>query len=115
MFAEEGRHVPFPVRRIFTIYDVVAGATRGGHAHREQGQFLIMLSGGCLVEWDDGDAISTERLYLPTQGIYIPPVTWIVLKKFSPGAICLVLASGHYDEDDYIRDYAEFKQITSRR
>ena len=115
MFAQDGDHIPFTVRRIFAIYDVMAGATRGGHAHREQGQFLIMLLGSCLIEWDDGDTVTAERLDLPTQGLYVPPGTWITLKEFSPSAVCLVLASDHYNEGDYIRDYAEFRQITSRR
>ena len=74
-----------------------------------------MLAGGCRVDWDDGVATATVDLGAPTEGLFVPPGTWIVLREFSPRAVCLVLASDHYKEDDYIRDYAEFRRLTAGR
>jgi hypothetical protein len=108
MFAEEGAHIPFPVKRIFTISDVPAGQKRGGHAHREQHQVLIMLAGGCDVLIDEGSGGRHERLDSPTVGLYVPAQVWVELTQFKPNSICLVLASGQFDEADYIRDYDEF-------
>jgi dTDP-4-dehydrorhamnose 3,5-epimerase-like enzyme len=110
MFAEEARHIPFPVRRLFAIYGVVPGMTRGGHAHREQQQFLIMLSGACNVVIDDGRARVSELMDGPTQGLHIPAGLWIELEDFTAGAIAVVLASDLYDEADYVRNYDEFKR-----
>jgi dTDP-4-dehydrorhamnose 3,5-epimerase-like enzyme len=111
MFGEEGRHIPFAIKRIFAIYDVRQGATRGGHAHRRQEQFIVMLSGACRITIRDGAGIREEVLSGPTMGLYVPPVIWIELSGFSPGAVCLVLASGVYDEADYIREYVEFQNL----
>ena len=107
--AETGPHVPFGVQRIFAIYDVPAGLARGGHAHRRQEQFLIMLAGSCKITAESADSSSEECLVAPTEGLYVPAGVWLELRDFSPGAICLVLASGPFDEADYIRDYGEFK------
>ena len=108
MFAERGRHIPFTVERIFAIYDVAAGNQRGGHAHRAQEQFLIMMAGACTVVIDDGAQRRVESLAHPTEAIYVPAGVWLELKDFSPGAVCLVLSSGPYDESDYVRDYREY-------
>jgi dTDP-4-dehydrorhamnose 3,5-epimerase-like enzyme len=107
--AEGGRHVPFGVQRIFAISDVPAGLARGGHAHRRQEQFLIMLAGSCTITAESADSSSEENLVAPTEGLYVPAGVWLELRDFSPGAICLVLASGPFDEADYIRDYSAFK------
>jgi dTDP-4-dehydrorhamnose 3,5-epimerase-like enzyme len=111
MFAEDGRHVPFPIRRIFAIYDIPSGIARGGHAHRSQEQLLVMLAGACRVVIDEGSSKSEEALNSPTQGLYVPPRVWIELKDFARASVCLVLTSDHYDEHDYIRDYDEFKHL----
>ena len=111
MFAEESRHVPFGIKRIFAIYDVPADGMRGRHAHRAQEQFIIMLSGMCKLTVDDGLTRAEESLSRPTEGIYIPAGLWLELSEFAQGSVCLVLASGPYDEHDYIRDYAEFKRF----
>ena len=111
MFAEMGRHIPFEVRRIFAIYDVPPGSHRAGHAHRAQHQFLIMLAGECKVVVGIGSDRSEIRLAHPTQGLHVPPRTWIDLEEFSAGSVCLVLASGLFDEADYIRDVNEFQRL----
>jgi hypothetical protein len=108
MFAEEDRQVPFAVKRIFAIYDVPVGVGRGGHAHRAQEQFLMMLVGGCTAVIDDGESRVKEPVDTPTEGLYLPAGLWLELEDFTPGAVCVVLASGPYEEADYIRDYAEF-------
>ena len=113
MFGEEGRQIPFAIKRIFALYDVPQGARRGGHAHRRQEQFIIMLAGDCRVVIRDGASEREELLGDPTMGLYVPPIIWIELDAFSPGAVCLVLSSGVYDETDYIRDYAEFETLAS--
>ena len=109
MFAEQGRHIPFAVKRIFAIYDVPLGIGRGGHAHRVQEQFLIMMAGACTVVVDDGACRREESLAHPTEALYVPPGVWLELKDFSPGAVCVVLSSGPYDEADYVRDYGEYR------
>jgi oxalate decarboxylase/phosphoglucose isomerase-like protein (cupin superfamily) len=114
MFGEEGRHIPFAIKRIFAIYDVREGASRGGHAHREQQQFIVMMSGACRIAIQDGSGAREELLSGPTMGLYVPPVTWIELSGFSPGAVCLVLTSGAYDEADYVREHAEFQNLARR-
>lgn len=111
MFAEDDRHIPFRVRRIFSIYDVPSGQTRGAHAHRALHQFIVMLAGGSTVSIDEGRDVGEERLDRPTQGLYVPPLVWTELKEFTPDAVCLVLTSAHFDEADYIRDYDEFHRI----
>lgn len=110
-FVEGERHIPFPVRRVFYLYDVPTGAGRGAHAHRMQHQFLICLSGSFDVELDDGASRRTVHLNRPWKGLHIPPMIWAAEVNFDPGSVCLVLASDHYEESDYIRDYAEFARL----
>ena len=107
-FAEQDHHIPFAVKRIFAIYGMPAGSVRGGHAHRAQQQFLMMLAGQCTIVVDDGRSRVEETLRHPVEALYVPAGLWIELKDFSAGAICVVLASGLYDEADYVRDYREF-------
>lgn len=113
LFGQEPDHVPFAVKRFFALYSVPEGSSRGGHAHREQHQFLIMLQGGCTIALDNGRDRKTLQLCKPTQGLYAPPGTWLDLSAFSAQAICLVLTSDIYRESDYIRDYAAFRQWTA--
>src|SRR5262249_15451610 len=115
MFAEEARHIPFPVKRIFAIYGTPPGKARGDHAHRVQHQFVIMLAGGCTLIVCEEKGKYEERLESPVRGLYVPPLVWLELKDFSAGAVCLVLTSDRYDESDYIRDYAEFRQLAAAR
>jgi hypothetical protein len=113
MFAEDERHIPFRVRRIFAIYQVPAGQTRGAHAHRTYHQFIVMLAGGSTILIDEGAETCEDRLDRPTQGLYVPPLVWIELRDFTPDAVCLVLTSEHFDEADYIRDRVEFQRLVA--
>lgn len=108
-FAQAGDHLPFVPKRIFYLYDVAPGAKRGGHAHIAQHQFLIVPAGRCRVTVDDGRTRQDVALENPAQGLYVPPMLWLDLDNFSPGAVCLVLTSDVYDEADYIRDMAQFR------
>jgi dTDP-4-dehydrorhamnose 3,5-epimerase-like enzyme len=111
MFAEVNRHIPFEVRRIFSIYGVSPGHERASHAHRTNHQFIIMLAGSCAVEIDEGADIWRARLDAPYQGLHVPPLVWITLTNFTTDAVCLVLASEFYDPAEYIRDRGEFRQL----
>ena len=111
VFAQQGDQIPFEVRRIFFLYDVAQGATRGGHAHFRQHQFLIMMSGTCTLIVDDGSKYNSIKLSLGSEAVYVPPMLWVELADFSENSICCVLASGRYDEGDYIRDYERFRAL----
>lgn len=105
---ENSYSIPFDVERVYYLYDVPAGEERGGHAHKELQQFVIAVSGSFDVIIDDGRERKTVTLNRPSKGLHIRPGIWRELNNFSSGAVCLVLASHHYDEDDYIRDYKAF-------
>ena len=107
-FVEGGRLVPFEIKRVYYVYGVPSGTPRSGHAHRAMDQVLIPIGGGFNVELDDGTCKRTMRLEQPQFGLYIRSLVWRQVAEFSPGAICLALASTYYDEADYIRDYADF-------
>lgn len=113
-FIEGNRHAPFAIERVFYLYDVPTGADRGAHAHREQHQFLICLSGSFDVELDDGKERRVVHLNRPWKGLHIPPMIWAAEVNFDAGTVCLVLASANYLEEDYIRDYAEFLALRGR-
>ena len=100
--------VPFEIKRAYWVYDVPGGGSRGGHAHKRLHQFVIAVSGSFLVTLDNGFERQTVLLNHPYQGLLIDTGIWRTLDDFSSGAVCLVLASEHYDEDDYIYDYDEF-------
>ena len=103
-------NIPFSVKRIYYLYDIPSGSERGGHAHKDLHQLIIAISGSFDITLDDGTTKKTVRLNRPNFGLFIVPGIWRELKEFSSGSICLVLASNKYDEDDYIRSYAEFKE-----
>ena len=105
---ENGITVPFDTKRVYYLYDVPGGMNRGGHAHKELKQLIVAASGCFTVELDDGSVKRTLTLNRPYQGLYVVPGIWRVLKDFSSGSVCLVLASEKYDPQDYIRDYDEF-------
>ncbi len=105
---EGGKTVPFPVRRVYYLYDVPGGESRGGHAHRGLYQLLVAASGSFSVTLDDGRVKRTFLLNRPYQALLIVPGIWRTLDDFSSGSVCLVLASHVYDEADYIREYNEF-------
>jgi hypothetical protein len=107
-FVEGEHHVPFPIRRIFYIYDVPPGAERGAHALKACHQCLIAVSGSFDLLLDDGRRTRTIHLDQPTTGICVPPLIWRHMAGFAPGTVCLVLASEPYAEADYYRDYPAF-------
>lgn len=104
----ENTDIPFNVRRVYYLYNVPAGSTRGGHAHKNLQQIIIALSGSFRVTVNDGAEESTFCLRDPQQGLYLERLVWRELDEFSQGAVCMVLASDEYLENDYIRDRADF-------
>ena len=104
-------NVPFKISRVFYIYDIPGGNDRGAHAHKECHQFLIAASGSFEIELDDGKTKRTVLLNRPYFGLYLPPGIWAAEKGFSSGAVCLVLTSHKYDENDYIRKYSEYLEL----
>ena len=102
--------IPFDIKRIYYLYDIPGGSTRGGHAHKELQQFIVSVSGSFDVVLDDGSDRKTIRLNRPYHGLFIPQMIWREIVNFSTGGICLVLASLPYNEDEYIRDYDLFLQ-----
>lgn len=103
--------LPFEFKRIYYLYDVPGGAERGGHSHIEQHEFLIALSGSFEVLLHDGKNKTIVNLNIPNKGLLIPRGIWRELKNFSSGAVCLVIASEVYLEEDYIRDFNEFLEF----
>lgn len=101
--------IPFDIKRVYYLYDVPSGAYRGGHAHKEQLEFLIALSGSFEVVLKDGKSSQKVMLNKPDEGLLIPTGIWRELENFSSGSVCLVLASDVFDEDDYIRNFKTFK------
>lgn len=103
--------LPFTVRRVYYIFDVQPGSERGGHAHRTLDRCLVALAGGFRVTLDGTDSV---RLYRPDRALHVGRMRWLELTDFSPGSVCLVLASAEYDAEDYIRDRSEWSSLTSR-
>lgn len=105
---ENGKTLPFDVKRVYYLYDVPGGENRGSHAHRKLEQLIVAASGSFRVTLDDGNVKRSFVLNRPYQGLYVKPGMWRDLEDFSSGAVCLVLASEIYNPEDYIRDYDEF-------
>ena len=105
------KNLPFIPRRVFYLYDIPAGESRGAHAHKKCHQFIIAASGSFEIALDDGINKRTVSLNRPFYGLHIPPGIWAHELNFSSGAICLVLASHSYNEGDYIRRYTDFINI----
>lgn len=112
-FIEENNHVPFPIKRIYYLYDVPSGATRGGHAHKELHQIIIALSGSFDVIVDNGKTRETFFLNRPHYGLYIPPGVWREIENFSSNSVALALVSDFFNENDYIRDHKLFKRMVA--
>lgn len=106
--AEQLRNVPFEVRRVYWTYDVPGGESRGGHAHKRCVEFIIAVSGSFDVTLDNGTKRKTFHLNHPWQGLLVNTGVWRTLEDFSSGAVCLVLASELFDEEDYLRNYEDF-------
>lgn len=105
---EERKDLPFSIKRVYYIYDTLPDVRRGFHAHRNLQQILICVSGSCKIHLDDGHSTAEVTLDKPSEGLYISNDTWREMYDFSQGAVLLVLASEHYDEADYIRNYDDF-------
>jgi dTDP-4-dehydrorhamnose 3,5-epimerase-like enzyme len=113
-FIESDRHIPFPIRRVYYLYDVPGGETRGGHAHKQLEQLIVAASGSFEVILDDGFERKQWFLNRSYYGLYIPRLVWRELVNFSSGSVCLVLASQQYDEADYYRDYQKFVEVAKK-
>lgn len=103
-----GDTIPFDVKRVYYLYDVPGGESRGAHAHKELSQLIVAASGSFTVTLDDGKVKRSFFLNRPYQGLLVVPGIWRDLDDFSSGSVCMVLASHVYDKEDYIRDYEEF-------
>lgn len=112
---QNGETIPFDVRRVYYLYDVPGGESRGSHAHRELEQLIVAASGSFNVTLDDGKCKRTFFLNHPYQGLHVKPGIWRDLYDFSSGAVCMVLASDLYKKDDYIYDYDEFVKYRGDR
>lgn len=107
---EEFKHIPFKIERTYWIYDVPGGEKRGGHAYRENQEFIVALSGSFDVVLDDGKEKKQYSLNRSYYGLYVPKGWWRQMENFSTNALALVLASTPYTKEDYIYDYQEFKR-----
>lgn len=107
-FIEEENHIPFKIKRVYWIYDVPGGQKRGGHAFKEQKEFIVALSGSFDVVIDDGKQKQTFPLNRSYYGLYIPNGLWREMNNFSTNSLALVLSSTEFSEDDYIRDYQTY-------
>lgn len=105
---EENRDVPFPIRRVYYMFETGPGVRRGFHAHKELKQILICVSGSCMILLDDGKTKEEIVLDSPDKGLILGPDTWREMHDFSSDAVLMVCASEKYDENDYIRDYTQF-------
>jgi oxalate decarboxylase/phosphoglucose isomerase-like protein (cupin superfamily) len=111
-FIEEVNHIPFLIKRAFWIYDVPGGEERGGHAYKENEEFIVALSGSFDVVLDDGKGlVQTFHLNRSYYGLYVPNMIWRQMTNFSTNSLAMILASRPYDANDYIRDYEQFKLI----
>jgi len=114
-FIESERHIPFPIQRVFYLYDVPGGESRAGHALSTCHQFIVAISGAFDVIVDDGLKRSRHHLNRSYFGLYLPPLIWREIDNFSSGSVCLVLASEPYSEKGYLRDYNAFKKAVAKR
>ena len=108
-FIEQENHIPFKIERTYWIYDVPGGEKRGGHAYKENEELIVALSGSFDIIVDDGKEKKTFSLNRSYYGLYVPKGTWREMQNFSTNSLALILSSTRYDENDYIRDYDEFK------
>lgn len=113
--AEGMKEVPFNVARVYWVYDVPGGECRGGHAHKHCREFIVAVGGSFTVTLDDGCRRTTVLLNHPYQGLLVETGVWRTLDDYSSGAVCLVLASDPFCEEDYIRDYDDFIKYVAER
>ena len=108
---EEENHIPFKIKRTYWIYDVPGGEKRGGHAYRENQEFIVALSGSFDVLLDDGKEQNIFHLYRSYYGLYVPKGFWRKMENFSTNSLALILSSTPFNADDYIYDYEQFKKV----
>lgn len=114
-FMEENNHIPFEIKRIYYIFDVIKNAVRGRHTHKETKQVLFCLKGSITVILDNGKEKEAVTLNKPNQGLYLDTMMWHEMVAFKEGTLLMVVASDYYKEDDYIRNYEEFlKEVNSK-
>ena len=107
-FVEQLNHIPFTIRRTYWLYDIPGGESRGGHAYRENQEFIIALSGSFDVILDNGKEKKTFTLNRSYYGLYVPKGLWREMESFSTNSLAMILSSTNFDESDYVRDYDEF-------
>ena len=112
-FVEQLNHIPFEIKRTYWIYDVPGGESRGGHAFRQNEEFIVALSGAFDVIVDDGNEKKTFALNRSYYGLYIPAGLWREMKNFSTNSLALEFGSIHYDRADYVEDYEQFLKLKS--
>lgn len=112
---EEGYNTPFEIKRVYYIFNTKGGVERGFHAHKKLKQIAIAVRGSCIFVLDDGKKKEEIVLNNPNQGLYIEGLIWHKMKNFSKDCVIVVIASEHYDESDYIRDYNEFLKLAENR
>lgn len=110
-FVEQNNHIPFEITRTYWIYDVPGGEERGGHAFKENQEFIVALSGAFDVMVDDGFTKKTFSLNRSYYGLYIPAGLWRIIENFSTNAFALEFGSEHYSEEDYVRNYGDFLKL----
>lgn len=110
---EQRQTIPFDIKRVYYIFGTQRNVARGFHAHKALSQLLVCVSGSCDVILDDGVKRESATLDRPDKGLLVESLIWREMHRFSDDCVLLVLASNHYSENDYIRDYAEFKKIAS--
>ncbi len=112
-FIEEGCHVPFVIKRVFHIYDVPGGETRGGHAHKENIEVVMAVSGSFDMYLTDGDNEIVVKLDRANKGVLVPPGVWITMRNFTTGTVVAALCSQYYEASDYIRDFDKYKEYVA--
>ena len=110
-FVEQKIHIPFIIRRTYWLYDVPGGECRGGHAYKENEEFIVALSGSFDVILDDGKEKKTYTLNRSYYGLYVPKGLWREMNNFSTNSLAMILSSTDYDANDYVRDYDEFLKL----
>jgi len=110
-FFESDKHIPFPIKRAYWIYDVPGGEIRGSHAFRQQYEVLIAISGSFDVVLNDGKSDTKYSLNRSYFGLYVPNMTWRTIENFSTNSLCLVMSSTEFDHSDYIRDFNEYMHL----
>lgn len=111
---EDQNNVPFVIRRVYYLFDTKADVRRGFHAHKQLSQMAIVVRGSCRFHLDDGAETVEFSLDNPAQGLMLPPMLWHEMYDFSEDCVLMVLADGHYDESDYVRNHEEFIKLAKR-